>query len=180
MEVVDYDPGWPDCFRQERDRLRSALPGLFADIQHIGSTAVPGLAAKPVVDMMASVENLDQALAAVADIEGLGYRYVPEAGLPGRLFFKRDADARRSHHLQVVEHATLHTRSQLLLRDLLRRDPVARERYAELKRDLATRFAHDSRGYTAGKTPLLQDLVNEALRGAGLAPLDDVWEGERS
>jgi GrpB-like predicted nucleotidyltransferase (UPF0157 family) len=135
-EVTAYDPGWPARAAAARDELLSRLPGLFAVIEHIGSTAVPGLAAKPVIDLMAAAD-LDRVAAHDETLRGLGYlRY--DTGMPGRLFYYRDTDGRRAYHLHVVPPETWAVRNERLLRDYLRTHPADVARYTELKRQLAT------------------------------------------
>jgi len=175
IEIAGYDPRWPQQAAAVARELAEALPGTFTRIEHVGSTSVPGLAAKPIIDLMAGVADLEAAAVELAAALP-ALRFVPQDnGMSGRLFFYRDEDGRRVCHLHVVPDATLDTRNELLLRDLLRRRPDHAERYAALKRALAASNAGDSFAYTRGKTDLIQQLVDEARTAAGLDPVP-VWE----
>ncbi|WP_116947595.1 GrpB family protein [Jiangella endophytica] len=174
IEVRDYDPGWPAQADAAVRELRAALPGLFDDLEHIGSTSVPGLAAKPIIDLMASVSSLDAVTAREDALVALGYRRL-DTGMRGRLFYPRDGDSgRRTHHLHVVTADTWETRNERLLRDHLREHAEAAARYGALKRGLAAR-TEDSDEYTRAKTDLVQELVDAARAGRGL-PSVTVWE----
>lgn len=148
VEVVDYDPGWPARFEAEAARLAELVPGL--ELHHIGSTAVPGLAAKPVIDMMAATADLDGPVAALVEA---GYQY-PEAynaTLTGRRWLCYPSAARRTHHLHLVADGEEFAR-RLRFRDALRADPGLAAEYAALKRDLAARMPDDREAYTAAKS----------------------------
>ncbi len=149
------------------------MPGVFATIEHIGSTSVPGLAAKPVIDLLAAAESLDLVVAHEDQLLGLGYRR-HATGMPGRLFYRRDADGRRTHHLHVVPSGTFTERNELLLRDYLRTHPEEAAMYAGLKRQLAA-AGLDGEAYTRAKTELIQQLTDRARGESGLPPVP-VWE----
>jgi GrpB-like predicted nucleotidyltransferase (UPF0157 family) len=143
IEIADYDPHWPvtaaaAAAAAAAAELRRALPGLFTELEHVGSTSVPGLAAKPVIDLMAAVPALGAVTDREAALLALGYWRL-DTGMPGRLFYPRDRDGRLADHLHVVPAATWATRNELLLRDHLRGHPADARRYADLKRQLAAR-----------------------------------------
>jgi len=172
-QLEPYGPSWPATAEAAIAELSAALPGLFSAIEHIGSTAVPGLAAKPIIDLMAATSSLDAVAARDADFAALGYERI-ESGMPERLFYQRHQDGRRSHHLHVVLDPTWTTRNERLLRDHLRSHPVDALRYEALKRHLAS--LHEScDDYTRGKTPLVQELTDRARAARGLPPVL-VWE----
>ncbi|MFI7272680.1 GrpB family protein [Streptomyces sp. NPDC049879] len=175
IEISEYDPRWPARAALAVEELRAVAPGLFAEIEHVGSTSVPGLAAKPVIDLMACVERLDDVTPErEAAIASLGYRR-EDAGMPDRIFFPRDdAAGVRTHHLHVVLLDGWPTRNQRLLRDHLRAHPEAAGEYAALKRGLAAGES-DGMAYTRGKTALIQRLVDRERAARGL-PLVSVWE----
>ena len=173
LEFAEYDPDWPELARQAIDELMAGLPGLFSAIEHVGSTAIPGLAAKPIIDLMAATGDLDRVVARDGDLGQLGYMF-HDARMPGRLFYRRGADHAWTHHLHVVEASTFATRNQRLLRDYLRGHPDAVARYAALKRRLAG--LHDvGSDYTRAKTELIQELTDKARAERGLPPAP-VWE----
>jgi GrpB-like predicted nucleotidyltransferase (UPF0157 family) len=148
IEIVEYDPSWPARFEEERERLGPLLPG--AEIHHMGSTAVPGMPAKPVIDMIALVEDLDAPIAALRAAGGYDYPEAYNATLGRRRWLCRPSAAHRTHHLHLVDdRAELDRR--LRFRDRLRSDPALAADYAALKRELAERFRDDREAYTEAK-----------------------------
>lgn len=152
IEIVPYDRDWPRRFVAESERLQRLVPDLA--LHHIGSTAVPCLAAKPVIDMMALVGDLD---AFVQPIIAAGYQY-PEAYnavLRGRRWFCRPSAAVRTHHLHLVTDRVELDR-HLHFRDVLRQRPDLSDEYAALKRHLAQGFSEDRESYTTGKSTFVE------------------------
>lgn len=176
IEIKDYDPRWAGQASAIIRELSDALPGTFTRIEHMGSTSVPGLAAKPIIDLMAGVtEDLEAtAVRLNAALPTLRF-FAEENGMSGRLFFLRMENGRRVCHLHVVPADSLATRNELLLRDLLRLRPDYADRYADLKRSLAASFPDDGLAYTRHKTDLIQQFVDEAREAAGLPPVR-LWE----
>jgi GrpB-like predicted nucleotidyltransferase (UPF0157 family) len=175
VAIVPYDPRWPELFRQERDHLRACLPAdLLGRIEHFGSTAVPGLAAKPVVDLLVEVTDLQAArtrIASVLEARGYDYFWRPTHGDDGPPFYawfiKRDpATGVRTHHVHVVEPHFEHW-DRLLFRDyLIEHPPVARE-YEALKLRLASAHPNDRAAYTTGKTAFIVRVTELAKRHYG-------------
>lgn len=173
IEVADYDPAWPAKAAAAIAELTATLPGLFTAIEHIGSTSVPGLAAKPVIDLMAAVAELDPVLAREQPLIRLRYRR-HDGAMAGRLFYLREENGLRAYHLHVVPDAGWITRNERLLRDHLRAHPADAARYAKLKRCLAGRGITPAE-YTRAKTGLIQELTDRARAARGL-PRVPVWE----
>jgi NAD-dependent protein deacetylase/lipoamidase len=143
LEVVDYDPEWLRRYEEEATRVRAALGDSVVELEHMGSTAVPGLAGKPVIDISAGLTRAELSPAQVAAMEGLGYEYLGENGLPGRLFFRRDEAGRRAFHVHAVEHVGEQWHRHRAFRDYLRAHPDEVERYtAEKSRLAATCSTH--------------------------------------
>jgi NAD-dependent protein deacetylase/lipoamidase len=136
VEVVPYDPEWPRLFREEASRVRAALGEAVVEIEHMGSTAVPGLAGKPVIDLSVGLAPLELSGEQVAAMRTLGYEYLAEYGLPGRLFFRKGA-GRRTHHVHAVEHGGERWHAHRALPEYLRAHPEEAERYAAEKRRIA-------------------------------------------
>jgi GrpB-like predicted nucleotidyltransferase (UPF0157 family) len=165
VEITAYDPHYEGRFRAERDRLRIGLATASLKFEHIGSTAVPGLAGKPVVDLMlgappaawAALEELR------ARIVALGYEDLGEAGVPGRIYFRRRTKL-RAFNLALVEHDGAHWRDNVALRDYLRAHPEAVASYAEAKRAAVAGGATTLLAYSAGKAPIVATLVEKARR----------------
>ena len=152
VEIVPYDPAWPQRFEAERSRLIVLLPEL-TDVEHFGSTAVPGLCAKPVIDILAIVASMDAADRLLPKLCENGYVASPEfnATLPNRRWLMRYAAGRRTHHLHLVLPNSCQWNQSLRFRDMLRRDPKLADEYAELKRALAKSHPADREAYTSAK-----------------------------
>lgn len=163
IEIVEYDFRWPRLFDEEKTRVVEAIGEHLVAIEHVGSTAVPGLAAKPIVDIMAGIRSLAEAPVCVAPLAAIGYEYVPkyEVELPERRYFRKRSG--RRHNLHVVETTTEFWRRHLAFRDWLRAHPEDARRYEALKRRLAE-TASDTRAYTDGKTVLIRQIEERALR----------------
>ncbi|WP_205328354.1 GrpB family protein [Glycomyces sp. YM15] len=173
LHILDYDPDWPRQAAEAIDALDAAAPGLFAAIEHIGSTAVPGLAAKPVIDLMAAVSELDQVEPHLKALAGNGFRPHRNGMVDRRLFVRADGGV-RSHILHVVDSASWPTRNQRILRDYLRNHPADADRYARLKRAVVAAGTAPGE-YARVKTALVQELTDRARAEVGLPPLS-VWE----
>jgi len=173
VEIVPYDPAWPAMFREEAEHLRACLPaGLIGRIEHFGSTAVPGLPAKPVIDILVEVRSLEDAKRlAVPVLERQGYDYFwrPTRGDDTPPFYawfiKRDAGGRRTHHIHMLEPHFEHW-ERLLFREYLIRHADVAAAYAELKVRLATEHRNDRVAYTEGKTAFIGRVMDEARREA--------------
>ncbi len=168
--IADYDPSWPAQFETEAARLRAALGltengGLITRIEHFGSTSVPGLAAKPVVDLLVGARSIDAARQnAVPILSDMGYAYWSDnPNDAAHLFFVKGLPPapRRTHHIHLVKpNSPMWER--LLFRDYLRAHSDARDAYAALKRDLAVRFTDDREAYTQAKTEFIQSIMERA------------------
>ena len=180
VAIVRYDSRWPGLFRREAEHLRSCLPaGLVRRIEHFGSTAVPGLAAKPVIDMLVEVRSLRAARARIAPIlEAQGYDYFwrPSFGddvPPWYAFFiRRDQRGRRTHHIHMVTRRSAFREhwDRLLFRDYLIAHPQTAQKYAQLKTDLVATHPNDRVAYTKGKTAFIQRITARASRSPNTAP----------
>ena len=149
--VVPYDPAWPVMFASLRDRIAPALGELAAGIEHVGSTAVPGLDAKPIIDIDVVIRHAGDLPSAAAQLATLGYAQLGDLGVIGREAFRAPADQPR-HHLYVCAAGAPALQAHLILRDALRDDPELALQYGELKRALAERYRDDRDAYTEGKS----------------------------
>jgi len=137
--LVEYDPEWPSLFEQERDRLQGVLLDIPRGIEHCGSTAVPGLPAKPIIDILVGILPLSDWVRCKQPLESLGYDYAEHAGVPGHYIFGRGRDSsERTHLVHVVEFNGPSWRFNLAFRDALRTDPKLREEYLATKKAAAT------------------------------------------
>lgn len=165
VSIAPYDPAWPDLFVREKEFLRTKLPSLVGRIEHFGSTAVPGLAAKPIIDILVEVDNRERArdeIAPVLQAEGYDYFWRTDVDPPYPWFIKRGIDGQRTHHIHMVE-LNSGMWDRIAFRDYLREFPEEAHRYAELKRSLSKRFPHDRVAYTAGKTDYVVSATRRAL-----------------
>jgi GrpB-like predicted nucleotidyltransferase (UPF0157 family) len=156
VRLVPHDAAWAAAFAAERDRLRAALGRHAVAIEHIGSTAVPDLPAKPVIDIAVAVRSLLALPELIRAMEAAGYTHKGEHGLPGRQFFVRGEPA--THHVHLVEPDSPLWADWIALRDDLRAHPADRAAYAAFKLGLAARHAQDRDAYTKAKDPFVQQL----------------------
>lgn len=162
--IVEYDPRWSLMFEEEAAQIAEVLSkDMIVGIEHIGSTAVPGLVAKPIIDLLVSVRSLAEAKqVAVSPLEELGYAYWFDNPDPQRMFFVKGLppNSPRTHHIHIIESDSI-LRERLLFRDYLREHPAEASRYAQLKRHLAQQFSTDREAYTSGKSEFVQSVMQK-------------------
>lgn len=168
IQVVAYDPHWPGVFAQIAAPIAQLLQAYAATIEHVGSTAVPGLAAKPVIDMDIVVQHEADIPAIITALVALGYQHRGDLGIAGREAFATPKHLPR-HHLYLGHHTAPSIRNHLLVRDYLRQYPDAVAAYAQLKQHLARTCDDDIDAYVAGKSQFLAEI----LRTQGMVA-DDV------
>ncbi|MCD4685340.1 MAG: GrpB family protein [Anaerolineae bacterium] len=162
FDLSEYNPQWPQRFEQERVLLNAALgEDEVVDIQHIGSTSVPGLRAKPIIDILVAVETFAPVEEYGERLGPVGYQYFPHGDEGERLFFWKGIP--RTHHLHIVEYATWEHQRHIIFRDYLRAHPDIARRYTQVKEELATAFKHDRPAYTRGKTAFIKAIMERAL-----------------
>ncbi len=164
VRVVPSAIAWPRLFETEAEALRDALGDRGGPVEHVGSTAVPGLAAKPILDMMVAVPSMESARALVGAVERLGYTHRPNGDAADRVFFAKGPTDRRTHHLSLTTVGSGFWRAHVAFRDRLREDPEFARAYEALKRSLAEAHPEDRGAYTAGK----EAFVAAALRTIGV------------
>jgi GrpB-like predicted nucleotidyltransferase (UPF0157 family)/predicted nucleotidyltransferase len=170
--VVDYDPESPRRFQLLRQRLLEALDGLPADVEHVGSTAVPGLAAKPVIDIDVVVRSTDDVPGAIERLKSVGYQHQGDQGVPGREAFNWPPGDER-HHLYIVVRGSPAYQRHVLIRDYLRAHPDEARTYGELKKNLAEAYRFDRAAYTEAKdafTDRIFSMAIEAQEGRSVTP----------
>jgi len=167
VTIVDYDPQWPILYQEEKRRILEAIGHVIVAIEQVGSTAVPGLGAKPIIDIMVAVSHLADAEACIDPLQGIGYEYAPEleVSMPQRRYFdKGPAEARI--HLHMVELTSGFWERHLLFRDFLRDHPEVAREYDRLKRELAAEYGSDRAGYTEAKTSFIRSVEARARTAA--------------
>jgi len=162
VEIAEYDPAWPEAYQRERAAIAEALVGHALAIEHVGSTAVPGLAAKPIVDIMVGLRVLSDHACCVAPLASLGYEHKGEYGIPDRHYFRKPVQGPRTHQVHMVEQGSAFWVRHLLFRDYLRANPNEAAAYDRLKRELAERFGTDLEGYTEAKTEFIRSVEAKA------------------
>ena len=158
-----YDPRWPEEFERVRDELSVACRDRIVGIEHVGSTSVPGLAAKPIIDVLLLVPDLEEALTLVPTMGSLGFEYRVRDELPDRHYFPRTERGLRVHHVSMAEPASRLARNTLIFRDALRADDGLALRYEALKRRLAVEVGTARLAYLNGKT----DFIHAVLEASG-------------
>jgi GrpB-like predicted nucleotidyltransferase (UPF0157 family) len=179
VRIVDYDPSWPAMYEAERKAVLQAAGEWLVDIQHLGSTSVPGLAAKPVIDIIAAVTSLNDARNIVGPLAAIGYDYVPEyeVEMPERRYFRkgRRGSEGDKYHLHVVKPDSEFWNRHLAFRDYLRAHPEVAREYAELKRRLAAKHGTDVDAYTDAKSAFILGIQEKAAA----APSPSSFAAER-
>lgn len=165
--VVPHDSGWLSAFAHARDEVAGVLGGNLVVLHHIGSTSVPGIYAKPIIDMMAEVKDLADVDACDAQMESLGYVVRGELGIPGRrFFFRNDASGKRTHQIHAFLSGSPHVGCHLAFRDYLRAHPEVAAGYSELKRRVAAANPDDIEAYMDGTDEFIKDVEAQAVAWA--------------
>ena len=164
--VVPYDPRWPVIYEEARREIMEAVGSEILGIEHVGSTSIPGLAAKPTIDMQVDVRDFDEATVTIQPLEDIGWEYKGEYGFPRRHYFRKSApDGHRTHHLHMLEIKHPRWDEMLLFRDFLREHPTTAGEYAGLKRELAEKFQDERGDYIDAKAPFIQAVLKRARSG---------------
>jgi GrpB-like predicted nucleotidyltransferase (UPF0157 family) len=162
VEVLPYDNQWPSKYEEEANKLRRIFGGQLVAIHHIGSTSVPGLAAKPIIDILIVIKDISLVDKYNQDMQSIGYEAKGENGISGRRFFQKGGD-NRTHHVHIFEVASPEIERHLAFRDYLRSHPDAAKEYGDLKRKLAQRFPYDIESYIKGKECLVAQIEKQAV-----------------
>lgn len=159
IQLVEYDDNWPILFQNESKHILSVVGIAIISIEHIGSTAVVGFMAKPVIDIAGALDDINSIASIIDSIEVIGYRYYGENGLPGRYYFvKQTSDMK--YHLHVVQHESLYWKRYLAFRDVLRNSQTIRDDYARLKKKLTMQYTEDSNAYSVAKSSFIEQILS--------------------
>ena len=164
--LVEHDPDWAQAYSREERKVRNTLAGLVLDVQHCGSTAIPGIRAKPILDVVVGVERLALGLECVGLLREIGYDYLGEEVVSDEHFFGKGVP--RTHHLHLVERRGSRWHDKVCFRDRLLTDRVLAWRYEALKVILASRFPNDRASYTKAKAAFVASVVGERPGPGGL------------
>jgi GrpB-like predicted nucleotidyltransferase (UPF0157 family) len=186
IAIVEYDPRWPALYEEERERIVAAIDEWAPDVHHVGSTAVPGLAAKPIIDIMVAMRSEHEMVLAITPLVQTGYECLGEYGIPGRIYFRKTLETpglgqshggvARTHHLHMFPAGHAEWDRHIHFRDYLRAHPSVAMEYQSLKRELAARFSTDFEGYTDAKTEFIRGI--EARAALALSPSHPSTEGQ--
>ena len=165
--VASYDTRWPSEFEWAAGEIVAAIGSNLLALHHIGSTSIPGMYAKPVIDMLAVANDLSGIDQGVAKLEQLGYEAMGEFGIVGRRYFRRDDDVgRRTHQIHAFAARSPHIRRHVLFRDFMRAHPQSAKQYGQLKLKLAADHPFDMGAYMDGKDSFIEDMESRALQWA--------------
>lgn len=172
VHVVNHDPDWKMKFQIEADRIAEALGKMAVRVHHIGSTAIPKIKAKPVIDILLEVASLDALDQKAGMLESLGYEAMGEFGIPGRRYFRLDdANGTRTHQVHAFEAGVPNVVRHIAFRDYMRAHPLEAEAYGALKDRLANAYPHDMAAYIEGKDTFVKEHERRALLWASASRL---------
>lgn len=162
VELRSHTEEWHELFAQEKARLQAAVSEFVESIEHIGSTSVCGISAKPILDIAVSVSDKVNGEKCIAPLENLGYGYRGEYGIAGRFYFIKGTP--RTHHLHILAADGKEWRSHLFFRDYLRQNSEAAAEYDKLKKDLAEKHRADRDAYLAGKAEFIEKILEKSIK----------------
>ncbi|WP_420125934.1 GrpB family protein [Longimicrobium sp.] len=163
VKVVPHDPRWRAAFEVEARHVAAALGENVVAVHHVGSTSIPGIHAKPIIDLLVELNDVGQADARSPAMESLGYQVMGEYGLPGRRYYRKDdPDGIRTHHVHAFQAGSEQVVRHLAFRDYLRAHPADAQAYGELKQKLAREHPQDMNGYMDGKDGFIKEMDRRA------------------
>lgn len=162
VELENYNKNWKKEFEKEKKLLKKIFGDDAIDIQHVGSTAIPGLKAKPIIDIALAVENLDIALKHREELEKEDYNFRGNAGVEGRYFFAKGKEENRTHYLHIEPINSSNWESHILYKKYLLNNPDTIVEYEKLKEELAEKYPNDRKKYTEGKNNFIQNILKKA------------------
>lgn len=176
VEVVPHNPKWRDAFESEKQQLLQVFRSVFDNvvkIHHVGSTAIPDIHAKPIIDLLVEVEEMTKVDECNSSMEALGYEVMGEFGIPGRRYFRKDdAAGVRTHHVHTYEFGEPEVEKHLAFRDYMIVHQEDAQRYSELKRELARKYPEDIDSYIDGKDGFIQEMNGKAAKWRELERTD--------
>lgn len=164
ITIEDYNPNWSKQFEEEKVKLKEILADNVISIEHIGSTSVEGLGAKPILDIAIGVYDLEVVSKFIEPLKQIGYEFVYHKEFPERRFFRKGQWRAGTHHLHFYQFEGEHWTNQILFRNYLRNNPDVLKEYHQLKVDLAKKFCFDRVSYTENKAPFIQNVLQKAKK----------------
>ena len=163
VKLVPHNPKWEKLFEKEKKVLEKKLGNLVIDIEHVGSTSVPGISAKPVIDILVGIKSMTDAKKCIKQLESLGYEYMPDRGEKGRrIFFAKGSHKRRTHHIHLVKFGGKVWESHILFAEYLRRHKKRAKQYDALKKSLLKKFEKDRESYTKSKAKFIRETIKKS------------------
>lgn len=162
VQLRPHSSEWAKLFEQEKKLLLGKFPEVILEIQHGGSTAIPTIPAKPIIDMFAVVPSLQAGEAIRRDLEGLGYEYRGPDGVAERVLYVKGTPEMRTHHLQLVERTSNEWKNHILIREYFLKHPEVAQEYAALKMSLAEKYPEDRKAYSHGKDAFIKSVIQKA------------------
>lgn len=160
VKLLPHNPKWSGVFEKERKKLSKALNDLVIDIQHIGSTSIPGIPAKPIIDISIGIKSMENSKNFIKIFEDLGYEYRPDFGGPTiQLLFVKGPEEKRTHYVHLMKYNGSIWKNDLAFRDYLRKNKKRAEQYASLKKELVKKFTDNRATYTASKTKFIHETI---------------------
>jgi GrpB-like predicted nucleotidyltransferase (UPF0157 family) len=162
VELKNHNKEWKKLFAQEAKKISSQISNYIVDIQHIGSTAIPNIVAKPIIDIAVAINELSNIEQVVTLLEEGGYEYRGEQGIPDRHMFVKGNEECRTHHIHVMVNTSYEWKKHILFRDYLRKNSSEAKQYSDLKKKLATKYEFDREKYTDGKEAFILGIIEKA------------------
>lgn len=167
VQLEEYNEKWKESFEEQKKILKEIFKDDALKIEHVGSTSIPGLKSKPIIDIALAVIELDVALKYVEELEKHEYNFRRDAGVKGRYFFAKGPEDSRTHYLHVEQIDSLNWENHILYKKYLLENPKVVKEYEKLKVNLAKKYPNDRKSYTAGKNDFIQNVLEKARRKYG-------------
>jgi len=161
VKLLPYNPKWKELFELEKNKLLNLDNDLIIDVQHIGSTAISGIPAKPIIDIVVGVKSLKEKDKIVKLIESVGFQYDPDSNFDGRLFFIKGTSTTRTHHLSVVEYKGKLWNEYIVFINKIKNNPELAKEYCKLKTELAIKYRNNRNAYTDAKAKFIQNVIRK-------------------
>jgi GrpB-like predicted nucleotidyltransferase (UPF0157 family) len=161
VEVVSYNSNWKKMYKEESEKIKNILDDIIIDIHHIGSTAIPGIKAKPVIDILVEVKDIEAVDQYNHKMEELGYEVMGEYGIAKRRFFRKGGN-KRTHHIHMFQVGNEEIERHINFKEYLITHPDRRQEYSKLKEELVNKYTYDVENYTNGKSDFIQEIDRKA------------------
>ena len=169
IEIVSYDPNWAEKFSQEASKIKKIFHSIFTEIYHIGSTAIPGIKSKPIIDILVEVKDIEAVEHHNKEMEGLGYEAMGEFGIKNRRFFQKGGNC-RTHHVHIFQTGDREIERHLYFKEYLIVHPGEAEKYSVLKEKLINDYPFDAQGYSNAKSEFIIEIDQKAKKWKNLHP----------